>query len=95
MSEATRELVRVAYLLRDLKVPIHCLVTLAFDNKAAQYIAANPIFHNITKHMDADCHSVRDKLKDGFLQTARFPSAAKCRHIQQAFNSAATTVYCF
>ena len=74
MSETMSELVWMAGLLRDLQIPLSLPLTLYYDNKVAQYIAANPVFHNRTKHLDIDCHYVRDKLQEGFLKTSYISS---------------------
>ena len=44
------------------------------DNKGAQHIAQNPVFHERTKHFRIDCHYTRDKVLEGFLQTAHVSS---------------------
>ncbi|XP_071740095.1 uncharacterized mitochondrial protein AtMg00810-like [Rutidosis leptorrhynchoides] len=74
MATTTCELVWLAYLLKDLRIEVQIPITLFCDNKVAQQIAANPCFHERTKHLDIDCHFTRDKVQSGFLQTAYIPT---------------------
>ena len=69
MSGACCELTWLRYLLRDLGI-LHCEpATLYCDNKAALHIAANPVFHERTRHIEMDCHFIRNKIQDGSVIT--------------------------
>nr|ABE88099.1 conserved hypothetical protein [Medicago truncatula] len=68
LASATCELQRLTYLLRDLKVNCIKPPVLYCDNQSAIYIAANPVFHECTKHLEIDCHIVREKLQAGLFK---------------------------
>lgn len=78
-SSAEAEYRAMTYTLREIKwlqaliktfgfdhshpVPLYC------DNQAAIHIAANPVVHERTKHIEADCHRVRDAVQEGLITT--------------------------
>ena len=69
MSDALKELKWLKRLLVDLGVTHDTPMELFCDSKAAIYIAANPVFHERTKHIESDCHSVRDAVKAKLITT--------------------------
>lgn len=62
MTVATCELIWIKQLLQELKFGNTQQMKLCCDNQAILYIASNPIFHERTKHIEIDCHFVREKV---------------------------------
>lgn len=69
MAASVAEIVWLVGLLQDLNVMISKPVQLHCDSKAAMQIAANPTFHERTKHIEIDCYFVREKIKEGLIET--------------------------
>lgn len=69
MANAVCELTWLSALLCDLGVKPTPPTVLYCDNQAALHIAANPVYHERTKHIEIDCHIVREKIQAGQLKT--------------------------
>jgi len=80
MANATSEVIWIRNLLKFLGLlvspaVVHC------DNPAAIHIAANLVFHKCTKHIEVDCHFVREKIASGDIVTCYTPSTEQLADI--------------
>ncbi|KAL0360589.1 UNVERIFIED_CONTAM: Retrovirus-related Pol polyprotein from transposon RE1 [Sesamum radiatum] len=77
MGTTVCELTWIFNLLQDLNITIPTPIPFLCDNRAALHIVANPVFHERTKHLEIDCHLIRDKYKNGFIAPSHVPSKAQ------------------
>jgi hypothetical protein len=68
LSTATCELIWLQYLLTDLQIECSKLPVIFCDNQSALHIASNLVFHERTKHLEIDCHLVREKVQQGLIR---------------------------
>ncbi|CAL2225061.1 unnamed protein product [Prunus armeniaca] len=69
MASTCYEVTWLRFLLQDLHLPSSGASRMYCDNHAALHIAANPIFHERTRHIEMYCHFIRDKILDGNVST--------------------------
>ena len=63
------------HLLEELGFAPVTSMGLLCDNQAAVHIASNPVFHERTKHIEVDCHFVREKILQNVIYTVHVKSA--------------------
>ncbi|KAJ4744580.1 polyprotein [Rhynchospora pubera] len=56
------EILWLQYLMDELRITINATPTLWCDNIGATFLAANPMFHARTKHIEIDYHFVRERV---------------------------------
>jgi len=67
LAQASCEAQWLLFLLKDLHIEHPKPVILYCDNQVVLHIATNSIFHEHTKHIEIDCHVVRDKVQSGLI----------------------------
>ena len=81
MTAITCELKWLKGLLLSLGVHHPKAIPLFCDSQSAIHIANNPVFHERTKHIEVDCHFVRDAIQDGLISPSYVPTTAQLADI--------------
>jgi hypothetical protein len=87
MSAACSEIVWLRGLLSELGFPPTAPTPLHGDNTSAIQIAANPVYHERTKHIEVDCHYIREAFTRGVITLPHLNTALQ---IADAFTKALT-----
>ena len=67
---ATCKLIWLNRLLQELRFGKDEQMKFICDNQAALHISPNPVFHEMTKHIEVDCHFIREKIASGCMTTS-------------------------
>ena len=74
MASIANELIWLKSLLTSLRVDHREPMKLFYDSQSIIHIAANSVFHERTKHIEIDCHYVREQVQIGNIVTAHLRS---------------------
>ena len=69
MAHTSCELMWIKHFLEELSFEVTLPIDMYCDNQAAVNIASNPVFHERTKHIEVDCHLIRERLEKGIIAT--------------------------
>ncbi|WKA05457.1 hypothetical protein VitviT2T_023423 [Vitis vinifera] len=81
MAAVTCELKWLKGLLLSLGVHHPKAIKLFCDSQSALHMAKNPVFHERTKHIEVDCHFVRDAITDGLIAPSYVPTITQLADI--------------
>jgi hypothetical protein len=69
MASTASELTWIKQVLCDLNIVIKEPMKIYCDNQLARHITANLVFHERTKHIEIECHFVREKVQSKKITT--------------------------
>ncbi|CAN1776000.1 Retrovirus-related Pol polyprotein from transposon TNT 1-94 [Linum perenne] len=81
LAAITCELKWLSYLLAELQVSIPQPISLYSDSSSAIKMAENPVAHERTKHIEIDCHVIRDSVASGFIRVLQVPTTQQLADI--------------
>jgi hypothetical protein len=69
MTFTVSELIWVKQVLTDFNFKSEEPMRMYYDNKATRHITTNHVFHERTKHIEVDCHFIREKIQTKYIKT--------------------------
>ncbi|XP_072084388.1 secreted RxLR effector protein 161-like [Arachis hypogaea] len=73
MANAVYEVVWLTNLLRFMDITIDSAMFFC-DNLSSIQLVSNLTFHERSKHIEIDCHFIREKVEIGFIKLVHFPT---------------------
>ncbi|GJV47975.1 retrovirus-related pol polyprotein from transposon RE1 [Tanacetum coccineum] len=65
LADSTCEVTWIQCLLKEFKINVPTPIPMMCDNASSIALASNPVHHARSKHIEIDCHFIRDKVKAG------------------------------
>lgn len=80
MPHTACELMWIKSLLTEIRFPLDGPMTMYCDNQVAIYITS-PVFHERTKHIEVDCHFIKNIVLDGWITTPYISSSTQLAYV--------------
>lgn len=74
LASVASEIQWLTSLLKDFELNISSSKVFS-DSQSAIHLASNPIFHERSKHIEIDCHFIREKVLSNIIKLIHVPSA--------------------
>ncbi|KAL6311472.1 hypothetical protein AAG906_012053 [Vitis piasezkii] len=95
MAQATCEIIWIHQLLCEVGMKCTMPVKLWCDNQAVLHIVANPAYHERTKHIEVDCHFIREKIEENLVSTGYVKTGEQLGDIfTKALNGTRVEYFC-
>ena len=95
MAQTTCEIIWIHQLLCEVGMKCTMPAKLWCDNQAALHIAANPVYHERTKHIEVDCHFIREKIEENLVYTGYVKTGEQLGDIfTKALNGTRVEYFC-
>ncbi|KAL6315094.1 hypothetical protein AAG906_030951 [Vitis piasezkii] len=95
MAQATCEIMWLYHLLIEIGIKTPMPAKLGCDNQAAIHIASNPVYHERTKHIEVDCHFIREKIQENLISTSYVKTGEQLGDIfTKALNGTRVEYFC-
>ena len=65
MALTTCELIWLKHFLQEIRFGKDEQMKLICDNQVVLHISSNPVFRERTKHIEVDCHFIKEKIASG------------------------------
>jgi hypothetical protein len=69
IASTASELIWIKQVFIDLNIKVVEPMKMFCDNKSARHIARNLVFHERTKHIEVDCHFIKEKVQSKEIET--------------------------
>ena len=73
LAAIASEITWLTALLKDFEIEVPSTMVF-YDNQSAIHLSTNPSFHERSKHVEIDCHFIREKVNQGLIRLVHVPS---------------------